>query len=195
MPTIMLVNCCYRMSSDGLNNSMSILKPRLKRKQTTDDSNESSISLSEQIKRFRITVTPGELRMQKDLTDLNNATGIEFEDLSQPATIVVRFTDTLTACPNRFQIKVPRFYPHENPIVLCLDTGYRNKFINADGLLSHPSLGRDWTALGTLTTVLCILQNIRICFSQQPCQNIYSTDLIQVDDTEMSGSDVLDFNT
>ena len=76
--------------------------------------------------------------------------------------------------PTTFRVSVPRFYPHNSPIVHCLDEGYSTRgnfacpYILPSGEIMHDGLGESWSAIGSLATVIDILQNIRVLVQQNP---------------------------
>ena len=119
--------------------------------------------LSEQIKRFRITVSPGELRMQRDLNDLADAEGLDFSYPGEPASVVI-ISDLQINCPNRFLLRVPRYYPHEKPKVRCLDLGFSHEYISLDGNITHPLLTSEWSAVYTVSDVIRAIQTIRLVY-------------------------------
>jgi ubiquitin-protein ligase len=65
--------------------------------------------------------------------------------------------------PNKFYVKVPKFYPHNGPVVQCVDIAsyYPNHFFDDLGHVTHPLLTTQWTALYTLNTVVQVLREIR----------------------------------
>ena len=59
---------------------------------------------------------------------------------------------------------MPRYYPHNHPIVFCLNGGFSCPFILPTGEITHSSIREEWSAIGTLGTVVDILQSIRLMF-------------------------------
>jgi hypothetical protein len=69
------------------------------------------------------------------------------------------------ALPTRFLIRVPRFYPHNGPVVQCLDSScYPNDFFDENGHSSHPLFSSDWSAIYSLSTVIETLRKIRLVY-------------------------------
>ena len=132
----------------------------------TPENDSDSNHLSEQIKRFRISVTPGELRLQKDLKDLIGNQEFILEHSSEPSVVLISFCDSCIFLPNKFKVKVPRFYPHDRPKVDCLDIGFVNNNINLTGNVVHPIIAEDWNATKTLADVIYTLKLIRQLFSK-----------------------------
>ncbi|KAJ1403315.1 hypothetical protein B484DRAFT_457573 [Ochromonadaceae sp. CCMP2298] len=127
--------------------------PGSKRKAADDQS-----SLEDTIKRFRITNTPGEIRLSKDLKDVAGLPGVQFILTDHPASVVVQFSAEKRV-PARFLVEVSRYYPHNSPTVLCLESGFDSHLI-VGGEVTHANL-IGWSAIGTLGTVLGILEEVR----------------------------------
>eukprot|EP01041_Mallomonas_annulata_P010516 gene10516-21930_t len=142
------------------------LSPKSLKRKPLDDI--ESCSLSDQIKRFRITVTPGELRMQKDLKSIQDVNGISFDYFDHGSCVVIRFKETCRFCPQTFQITIPRFYPHDKPIVRSLDKGFFNEYIDMEGKINHVNFGANWTAICSISDIIATLQHVRISFLSSP---------------------------
>jgi ubiquitin-protein ligase len=131
------------------------------KKRSSAESNASS--LSEDIKRFRISETfPGDIRIQKEIQDLESLEGIRIQYSDHCTTIA--FLNMPLNCPNKFSMIIPRYYPHYPPQVRCLSHGFENMYIQSSGLISHPDVEINWTALDTLTKILNILHSICVSF-------------------------------
>ena len=112
--------------------------------------------MTEQIKRFRITNTPGELRLQKDMKELSGRTDVQFHYPEEPGSVVLTFQShpLYLYVPAVFRVNVPRFYPHNAPTVQCLDEEYSATgtvtcpYILPTGELLHEGLGEAWSAIG-----------------------------------------------
>ena len=112
--------------------------------------------MTEQIKRFRITNTPGELRLQKDMKEMSGRTDVNFQYPEEPGSVVLIFpTHPLYLhIPAVFRVSVPRFYPHNAPNVHCLDEKFSAagsvtcSYILPTGELLHEGLGEAWSAIG-----------------------------------------------
>ena len=134
-------------------------------KRKYDDDSVSSI-LSEEIKRFRISVTPGELRMKKDLNDLCNHHGLRIEYSEAPSSVVIKFSNSYILSPMTFRINIPRYYPHDIPVITCINSALLYDFFDAQGVVSLESLGVHWTATCSLSDVLLAIQNYFILHEQ-----------------------------
>jgi ubiquitin-protein ligase len=140
-----------------------------KRKQQWETQDTHSISnLEETIKRVKISCTPGEIRLGKDIKELKDLEGIHIELTENPASVIIIFDpmghsinsfDCIV--PSRFRIEVSRYYPHTHPKVTCLDTGCQNLFIANSGLVTHVQLTENWSPIGSLLTVIDVLRGIR----------------------------------
>ncbi|KAJ1416772.1 hypothetical protein B484DRAFT_454192 [Ochromonadaceae sp. CCMP2298] len=132
--------------------------PGSKRKAAEDDHN----SLEDTIKRFRITNTPGEIRLSKDLKDVTGLSGVQFILTDHPASVVVQFGAAEEhRVPARFLVEVSRYYPHNSPTIQCLESGFDSHVIGTGGEVMHVHLNYGWSAIGTLGTVLQILEEVR----------------------------------
>lgn len=129
----------------------------VKRKNTVVDEDP----ISEQIKRCRISCSPGELRLQKDITEVRQLEGIRIEYTEYSSNAFIAFTDNKEDCPNNFLVTVSRFYPHTKPLVRVLDNGYVSTYISQAGEVIHEGLTDQWTAIGSLATVVHILRQVR----------------------------------
>jgi hypothetical protein len=64
--------------------------------------------------------------------------------------------------PSRFQVEVPKYYPHDRPIVNCLDYKFNTcEYANNIGEICHPDLKEGWSALCSLYTIISTLKSIR----------------------------------
>jgi ubiquitin-protein ligase len=131
----------------------------LRRKRGSEELIEEECHLTEQIKKFRITSTPGDLRLQNDILDFQKIPSIRIETIEKSC-IVLTFTDIPPDCPHSFHIRVPKLYPHDPPQVTCLNPGFLCQHIDANGKVHHPALGGNWTAINSLVDVAQILQEI-----------------------------------
>ncbi len=139
------------------------MEDSLKKVKRKIDEEKYESCLSEQIKKCRITVTAGELRMQKDLNAIKDYKSIIFEFGSK--SIIINFCDKYhSPCPDHFQIIIPNYYPHDKPIIKCLDMNYYNEFILQNGNVLHPNIELNWNALCTLDNIIDTIQIIRMSF-------------------------------
>lgn len=120
-----------------------------------------------ELKKGRATTTPGTLRLIKDMEDLENNASIVLEQPDEPCRVTVEYRvdpGISGRCPNRFEVTAPKRYPHDAPLVRCIDKGYACRFIDETGTVIHSGLREDWTAICTLGSVVQILQSIRGLF-------------------------------
>ena len=82
----------------------------------------------------------------------------------ETGSVTIEFLDSICCAPSLFRISVPRYYPHNHPVVFCLNEGFVCPFILPTGKITHSSICEDWSAIGTLGTVIDILQSIRLMF-------------------------------
>lgn len=117
-------------------------------------------NLTDQIKKVKISTTPGDIRLQKDLQDFYNIETIEILNSGEKSCIILNFKNIPPEYPHTYHIRVPKLYPHDPPIVTCLNSGFRNEFIDQRGKITHPNLSGNWTAINSMITVAEILQEI-----------------------------------
>lgn len=134
----------------------------LRRKRGNDELSEEECHLTEQIKKVRITTTPGDLRLQKDILDIQKIEhlGIRIQESPEKSCIILTFTDMPPSCPHSYHIRVPKFFPHDPPQVTCMNPEYHCQYIEPSGRVHHPALGGSWTAINSLMDVVQILQEI-----------------------------------
>jgi hypothetical protein len=95
------------------------------------------------------------------ITEIPSVASVTFLDSSSPAS-AASFVESL---PSRFLIRVPRFYPHNGPVIQCLDSScYPNDFFDENGNSTHPLFSSDWLAIYSLTNVIETLRQIRLVF-------------------------------
>ncbi len=148
---------------------------RLKRKpenpvDETEEVLEQDIE-SQSSKRSRtVTVTPGELRLQKDIESLDDhlrhyLTIERHEEDNQRITLRYLVDKELQdKVPNHFELIVRRFYPHDRPLIRCLDQGFACSYILENGNVIHSSLTSGWTAVCGLGEIVERVQEIRQIF-------------------------------
>ena len=120
--------------------------------------------LLEKTKRLKLTNTPGELRLQKDVNALRGVSGIRITPSNTSnSEYFVNFHDELVGlrCPSRFLVAAKKFYPHTAPNIQCLEDGFIGDFIGHDGKLVEGLIEQNWTALCSLSDALDILNKIR----------------------------------
>ena len=132
-------------------------------------------------------------RLQKDLHELQLC-GIHGFSILYPdetGSVTVEFLEAIPFAPSIFRISVPRYYPHNHPIIFCLNEGNPSQFILQSGEIIHSSLREEWSAIGTLSTVIDILQSIRLrVHSTLPSDfvNVSSRSSFSHEITEMKGN-------
>ena len=57
---------------------------------------------------------------------------------------------------------VDKYYPHDRPVVKCLDPGYSCIHINDDGVLVHYDLHENWSPICALGDIIKCIQNVRL---------------------------------
>ena len=135
-------------------------------KRCIDQVLDSELGQSE-AKKVRSTTTPGTLRLMKDIECLENDDSIVLELGEEPGKVTVEYRvdqSFASQCPNRFEVTVLKRYPHEAPLVCCLDQGFACRFIHDSGTVVHPAFGEEWNAICSLTNVVEALQAIRGMF-------------------------------
>ena len=135
-------------------------------KRCIDQVLDSELGQSE-AKKVRSTTTPGTLRLMKDIECLENDDSIVLELGEEPGKVTVEYRvdqSFAAQCPNRFEVTVLKRYPHEAPLVCCLDQGFACRFIHDSGTVVHPAFGEEWNAICSLTNVVEALQAIRGMF-------------------------------
>eukprot|EP01039_Chlorochromonas_danica_P002101 gene2100-2295_t len=136
----------------------------LKRKSVVED---DLPRLEDQVKRCRISQTPGELRLAKDLEDLERMDCKDFgcERLQRNAVRITILSSrdcpplhTRTGCS--FIVEVSKFYPHDRPSVRCLEDSIQSPHVQPGGLVTHVELMGNWRATNSLRTVIYALREV-----------------------------------
>lgn len=114
------------------------------------------------------------LRLGKDLKELKDLTEVVIDLTDDPACVRVRFNvseQNGVPIPCQFLIKVPRYYPHHSPSVFCIQKQFVSPVIDSHSHeISHSHLQNGWSAIGTIRTVLYILEDIRMQFARNEFQ-------------------------
>lgn len=109
-------------------------------------------------------------RLGKDLKELRDLTEVAVKLTDDPACVSVCFAvSTLNnvSLPSEFLVKVPRYYPHHSPSVFCTQAEFKSPIIDPESHeIAHANLQSGWSAIGTLKTVLFILDDIRMQFAR-----------------------------
>ena len=151
------------MADDG------IYPSRAKRKAERPAFSDDEVSITEEIKKVRISTTPGLLRAHKDVKDFNGMFELhncpaELKTLHGEEAILCVLNDLPMWCPNVFRIAIPRFYPHHRPVVHCMcqkTGGWQSRHISVDsGERIHPDLEHNWLATMTLANVVAVIAKI-----------------------------------
>jgi len=127
--------------------------------------------------RARRAQTSGEIRLSNEVAAFRAAQdryvqGVTFDyaDHEGGAFLVITYlSDSGSVCPNRFQLQVRKFYPHDRPELTCLDSGFACNHISPAGEVIHGDL-RDpaWSATGGLQEIVACLQDIRLMWIEDP---------------------------
>ena len=114
----------------------------------------------------------GEIRLKRDVENLMRigAKGFDLLPRTEPCELKVRFhplvrvntnSDENIRVPCNFLIIVDKYYPHDRPIVKCLDPGYTCIHIGSDGVLLHRDLQEDWSPICALGDIVKSIQSVR----------------------------------
>jgi len=103
------------------------------------------------------------LRLRNDIKEATILEDVSIEQTETPSVAIITFKPPLPGIPNRYIVSVPKFYPHNPPIVRCADPGFEkvSRFWDSAGQVTHPGLTSDWTAMNSLQTVILTLRLIR----------------------------------
>lgn len=146
------------------------------------------------IKRVKISYTPGELRLvvihfidanfvlhtlqfayrlQNDLKGIKELIDISVELTETPSCAIISFKIPVPGMPSRFLIQVPKFYPHNPPLIKLCDPAFHGLSIYWDGTgkVVHDDLTSNWTAMSSLLNVIDILRNIRSSIAEEKTIN------------------------
>lgn len=96
---------------------------------------------------------------------LEDIESVLIEFLDEPSRMILNYTlshgGSSVCIPSRFALTIGRYYPHERPLVYCLDEGYTCQLIAEDGEVLHRRLWEDWSAIDSLKTVIDSVQEVR----------------------------------
>lgn len=143
-----------------------------------NDEDNSTEILTSELKRFKLSSTPGEIRFRTDVQELFAIDCIQVLEESSRS-IVMLFQDN-DIVPSAFQVSVSKYYPHVPPEIICLD--YNNQVI-----LNHPTL-LQWSAIFTMRQVFEMIVNIRSNFTDdvfepvKKCEDIHT--IMDVEDID-----------
>lgn len=103
-------------------------------------------------------------RLKKDLQEMQGLKELRLavELTDNPASVILNFdVSDDDSIPSSFLVEVPRYYPHSRPVVTCLQEKFRNTtYIGSTREVLHSLLCENWSAIGSLRTVVDILLQI-----------------------------------
>ena len=124
-----------------------------------EDENTHLSSLEGDLKKVKISYTPGELMLQKDMNVLRVKFHLKVTMGDHASACIIHFP--LTEHQGvRFLFTVARYYPHNAPTVKCLDYSMVLPHIDINGNVTHRALNEDWSAICTIETVLQALDEV-----------------------------------
>lgn len=112
------------------------------------------------------------IRLNKDVKAMGDLSYVQCTFTEDPSALLLNYKDSIyngTRIPTRFMIKVSKYYPHQSPVVTCLEVEFSATFVSPEGEILHSHLQNQWSALGTIKTVVDIIQSVR----PQLCTNWY----------------------
>lgn len=124
---------------------------------------------------FELHNPGGMCRLNKDIEDIEKRVqqrDFSLEKASQYNVVQITFASPAvgssgpapadqTSVPCHFSVEIPKYYPHDRPLVRCLNPCKPSPFIREHGIVCHPSLADGWVATNSLYTVVEILQLVR----------------------------------
>jgi ubiquitin-protein ligase len=122
--------------------------------------------LADEIKKVRLSLSPGEIRFQRDLRDFDGSNVAVFSSCDDSMSRLMTLYDIPDDCPSCFVVQINRHYPHKPPVVKCLQHGYFNEYISQDGIINHSELQENWLAVYSLSNVFQIVRDISLLFHQ-----------------------------
>jgi ubiquitin-protein ligase len=150
--------------------------------------------ISEKLKRFKLSKTPGELRLRKDFIELRDYPhpGCLLELCEDASTLLITvryvYADLLSASFTlRFLVKVSTYYPHTAPTVECLDSQGVSIFpmhIQANGLLKHPLL-KAWNPVQSMRDVAHMLCHLHESATAASIEHGYDPSIVSTNETDM----------
>ena len=131
----------------------------IRKYQNITDGAEEELHVS--IKRCRIYTTPGQLRLLTDIQEVEDGDpDVTIEMTDDPVSINIHFINTPTG-PVTFSYTVPKFYPHQPPVIRrLLPTTTNGSLYAPDGKLLHHKLNENWSVVDSLRTSLSILRDV-----------------------------------
>jgi len=145
-----------------------------KRNKDEDALNTASVLhvLQVETKRLKMSKTPGEIALARDVGDMAGAAGLIIsinDENSREAYIeFVAQCGIQICCPCRFSVLVPSYYPHNVPVVVCQDEAFveawshSSDYVDSKGIVQHPLFHQiNWTALCSLKDIVIALSEIR----------------------------------
>ena len=115
------------------------------------------------------------IRLNKDVKAMGDLSYVQCTFTEDPSALLLNYKDSIyngTRIPTRFMIKVSKYYPHQSPVVTCLEVEFSATFVSPEGEILHSHLQNQWSALGTIKTVVDIIQSVRPHFVQTGMRNV-----------------------
>eukprot|EP01031_Cornospumella_fuschlensis_P035305 gene35305-42778_t len=146
----------------------------LKRKHHEGEEDASGlVQLEGQVKKCKISCTPGELRLSKDVASIERSPqpkDFVVEPCDRPNSVTIKFihptyseTSSSGAVEWKFLVEVPKYYPHDPPKVKFVGMPHTvsngARFINIADEVQHPLLFGCWNATSCLKTVIDLLRH------------------------------------
>lgn len=159
---------------------------RRKRNSNNITEEERGNEVADSLKKFRISIDPGELRFNHDIEDPRFSNICEIYAISvhtmnrQPLVIQVHIGNLFpmthplhnlySAWPSKFTMQIPRFYPHEMPAIYMVDVEWNDispwnmATQSDDRRIAHPNFLHEWDATkgfydiirSLITTLECV---------------------------------------
>lgn len=112
-------------------------------------------------------------RLQNDLKGIKELSDISVELTETPSCAIIFFKVPVPSMPSRFLIQVPKFYPHNPPLIKLCDSNFRglSRYWDGTGKVLHDDLSINWTAMNSLRDVVDVLRSIRLCVEEEKITN------------------------
>jgi len=109
----------------------------------------------------------------KDLQEIQGLKTLTVKLTDNPASIILNFNVDDDSIPSSFLVEVPRYYPHSRPNVTCLQEKFRNtRYIGSSREVMHSILREEWSAIGSIRTVIDTLNQIINTYRDGPARSI-----------------------
>jgi ubiquitin-protein ligase len=112
-------------------------------------------------------------RLQNDLKGIKELSDISVELTETPSCAIISFNVPVADMPNRFLVQVPKFYPHNPPVIKLCDSSFHSisRYWDGTGRVLHDGLSINWTAMNSLRDVIDILRCIRSSVLEEKITN------------------------